>query len=77
MIFPGYDLDEARPIAEQVFTAINHIAVPVDSHQIQLSISVGLSELTADDQTPTDFYQRVDNNLYASKQHGRMRITAQ
>lgn len=56
--------------------AINHIVVPVNDHQIQLSISVGLSELTAHDQTPTDFYQRVDGNLYTSKRNGRMQITA-
>lgn len=76
VIFPGYDLNEARPVAEQLFMAINHIVVPVNDHQIQLSISVGLSELTAHDQTPTDFYQRVDGNLYTSKRNGRMQITA-
>ena len=76
VIFPNYDLTEALAVAEQLFAAINHIAVPVNDHQIQLSISVGLSELAADDQSPTAFYQRVDANLYHSKKHGRMQITA-
>lgn len=76
VIFPNYDLTEALAVAEQLFAAINHIAVPVNDHQIQLSISIGLSELAADDQSPTAFYQRVDDNLYHSKKHGRMQITA-
>jgi len=76
VLFPGYDLDAALPIVNQLFSAINHLSVILDQQKIQLSISVGLATLTPDYQTATEFYDRVDANLYHSKRNGRMQITA-
>lgn len=76
VLFPGYDLDAALPIANQLFSAINHLSVIVDKQRINLSISVGLATLSPDDQNATEFYDRVDANLYHSKRNGRMQITA-
>ncbi|MFC6200384.1 GGDEF domain-containing protein [Lactiplantibacillus nangangensis] len=75
VVFPGYDTATAEPIVRQAFAAVNHLKVQVGEQQIELSISVGLCAMISDDQTPIDFYQRVDQNLYYSKQHGRMQIT--
>ncbi|MBO9164956.1 GGDEF domain-containing protein [Lactiplantibacillus pentosus] len=76
VLFPSYDLTEARLVAEQLFAAVNHLVVPFNGHQIQLSISVGIAQLQPEDTTPTEFYRRVDDNLYAAKKHGRMQIVA-
>ncbi|BDZ31976.1 GGDEF domain-containing protein [Lactiplantibacillus sp. WILCCON 0030] len=75
VVLPGYDTETAEPMVRQIFDAVNHLQVTVETNQIELSISVGLCAMIVDDQTPIDFYQRVDQNLYYSKQHGRMQMT--
>ncbi|AVK61143.1 GGDEF domain-containing protein [Lactobacillus sp. CBA3605] len=75
ILFPGYDLASTRSVVQQIFSALNHIPVNFGNQQIPISISVGVSTLATTDATPTDFYNRVDHNLYHSKRHGRMQIT--
>ncbi|RRK09954.1 GGDEF domain-containing protein [Lactiplantibacillus garii] len=77
VIFPGYDLDASLVIVHQVFNALNHLTVTWKDQRIQLSVSVGVANLSSDDQTATAFYNRVDHNLYQSKRNGRMQVTAQ
>ncbi|MFD1417510.1 GGDEF domain-containing protein [Companilactobacillus keshanensis] len=75
IIFPGYDVEETKTTVNQIFTAINHLEVKSETYNIKISISVGVSEITADDKSSIDFYNRVDQNLYHSKRNGRMQIT--
>ncbi|AVK63734.1 GGDEF domain-containing protein [Lactobacillus sp. CBA3606] len=75
VLFPGYDLASTNQVVRQIFGALNHLTVNFGNQQIPISISVGVSTLTVADATPTDFYNRVDHNLYHSKRHGRMQIT--
>ncbi|MFC6274860.1 diguanylate cyclase [Levilactobacillus tangyuanensis] len=75
IILPGYDLEQTRPIAGQVFHGVQHLVVTYNEIDIQVSISVGVSRLVETDHNPLDFYKRVDANLYHSKQNGRQQIT--
>ncbi|VDG20147.1 GGDEF domain-containing protein [Lactiplantibacillus mudanjiangensis] len=75
ILFPGYDVESTQTIVRQIFIALNHLAVNFGDQQIPISISVGVSAMSKDDLSPTDFYNRVDHNLYHSKRNGRMRIT--
>ncbi|WP_125591155.1 GGDEF domain-containing protein [Companilactobacillus jidongensis] len=75
IIFPGYEIDDTWSIVNQIFIAINHMKVHSDTNQIGISISVGVSEVSSDDKSTIDFYNRVDQNLYHSKRNGRMQIT--
>ncbi|EQM54080.1 diguanylate cyclase [Lactiplantibacillus plantarum EGD-AQ4] len=75
VLFPGYDLISTRAIVRQIFAAVNHLVVKYGDQEIAVSISVGVSTLHQADDSPVDFYNRVDQNLYASKRHGRMRVT--
>jgi len=75
VLFPGYDLESTQTIVRQIFVALNHLDVNFGDQQIPISISVGVSTLTTTDASPTDFYNRVDHNLYHSKRNGRMQIT--
>lgn len=77
ILFSGYDLAGTMPIVQQIFAAVNHMIVKFNDQEIRVSISVGVSQMTTADQTPTDFYNRVDQNLYHSKRNGRMQITMQ
>jgi len=74
--FPGYDLDDTEVIVREIFAALNHLEIPFNGQTINISVSMGVSEAIEKDIVPTDFYNRVDSNLYHSKQNGRMRITA-
>ncbi|APX71936.1 GGDEF domain-containing protein [Companilactobacillus allii] len=75
LIFPSYELADSKVVIEQIFNAINHIEVHSDADLIDITISIGVCELTSDDKSPIDFYNRVDKSLYHSKQNGRMQIT--
>lgn len=75
VLFPGYTLTTAEPIVTQIFSTVNHLRIQTEKTVVQVSLSVGVSEQSPDDKTPIDFYNRVDQNLYHSKRHGRMRIT--
>ncbi len=75
VLFPGYDLVSTRAIVRQIFAAVNHLVVKYGDQEIAVSISVGVSTLHQADDSPVNFYNRVDQNLYFSKRHGRMRVT--
>lgn len=75
VLFPNYDLEGTQAIVEEIFTALNHLKVETDEKEIEISVSMGVSQISNKDVTPNDFYKRVDNNLYYSKKHGRMQIT--
>jgi diguanylate cyclase (GGDEF) domain len=75
VLFPNYDLEGTQAIVEEIFTALNHLKVETDKKEIEISVSMGVSQISNKDVTPNDFYKRVDNNLYYSKKHGRMQIT--
>lgn len=75
VLFPGYDLVSTRAIVRQIFAAVNHLVVKYGDQEIAVSISVGVSTLHQADDSPVDFYNRVDQNLYFSKRHGLMRVT--
>ncbi|MFC6259373.1 GGDEF domain-containing protein [Levilactobacillus fujinensis] len=75
LLFPGYDVTRTNAIVDQIFMAVNHLEIHAGGQVIQVSISVGVSAITGNDQSPMDFYNRVDQNLYHSKRNGRMQVT--
>lgn len=75
ILFPGYTVADTQSVVTQIFLAINHQEILFGNHQLEISISVGVSDLTVSDATPLDFYNRVDKKLYQSKRNGRMQIT--
>jgi len=76
LLFPDYRLAATQATVAQIFNAVNHLKVIAGGAQIEPTISVGVTELRAIDAEPLDFYNRVDQNLYHSKQNGRMQITS-
>lgn len=77
VLFPGYDLASTQVIVRQIFEAVNHLVIKYEDQEISVSISVGVSTLHQADGSRVDFYNRVDQNLYFSKRHGRMRVTVE
>ncbi|WP_238333932.1 GGDEF domain-containing protein [Companilactobacillus halodurans] len=76
IIFPDYDLAAAKKVCDEIFQVLNHLEIKLKSNTIHISISMGISEIAIQDKKPTDFYNRVDKNLYYSKRHGRKQVTA-
>lgn len=75
IILPNCDLERARPVAQTVFDAVDDLEILYNETTLHVTISVGVSGLSAADHNPLDFYKRVDANLYHSKEHGRRQIT--
>lgn len=75
VIFPNYKLDETENIIQDIFEAVNHATTEYNGETIQLTISVGVSEIDDNDVSTNDFYSRVDEALYHSKRGGRREIT--
>ncbi|AVK61180.1 hypothetical protein C5Z25_05120 [Lactobacillus sp. CBA3605] len=48
-----------------------------EGHHIKVTISIGITQLVATDQTIDDTYRRADENLYQSKHAGRDAITVE
>lgn len=75
ILCPGYDVAAASDLATQIFEAVNQLTVHTAAQDIAVTLSVGVSAVLVTDKSPMDFYNRVDRNLYYSKQHGRHQIT--
>lgn len=67
VLFPNYDLEGTQAIVEEIFTALNHLKVETDEKEIEISVSMGVSQISNKDVTPNDFYKRFDNNFITLK----------
>lgn len=77
IIFPNYDLQSTESIVNKIFEALNNLTVESNKKNIKITVSVGVSAISKKDETPNEFYDRVDKNLYHSKENGRKQITAE
>lgn len=66
-VCPGIDLETAETVAKKVFVAINGHKFP---KQLRVTISLGLSEFTAN-HTLDSILVEVDQKMYQAKQAGR------
>lgn len=77
ILLPDYDLAMSRAVAQRVFDGVKNLHIAYNDVDIQVTVSVGVSELQEADHNPLDFYKRVDANLYRSKKNGRKQITVE
>lgn len=70
VILPGDQATEAQKTAERVRAAIQATTFPIDGRDLKVTISGGLTQVTATD-TPEAMLKRADEALYASKAAGR------
>lgn len=75
ILLPNYKLSEIDSITQEVFTAINNSQFNFNNQTVDVSVSVGSSEIRENDLNSDEFFNRVDDALYHSKRNGRMRIT--
>jgi diguanylate cyclase (GGDEF)-like protein len=64
-------LDGAKIIAEKVRKIIDDEVFTYNSISVNLTISIGISELNKDNTTIEDLYKKADKQLYFAKKNGR------
>ncbi len=75
LVFPDSSSAEVLPILIHAWRAVRSSEFVYDKDKINITVSLGLTELVDDDKSPDDLYKRADNSLYTSKKHGRDAIT--
>jgi len=73
LLLAATSLQEAIPQAERICHEIAHSTWPEVAADIRITISIGLTEIQADDQ-PQDAIVRADTALYTAKRNGRNRV---
>lgn len=74
ILMPGTALDGARTLSEQLRVWIAQHPLHCGDHQITYSVSMGVTELSAGDDSPDQVLARVDAALYRAKELGRDRV---
>ena len=72
-LLPGTDLAGAYILAERLRKLIENMVTPCQENNIKVTISLGVSQMTAEDSVET-FLKRADEALYQAKNTGRNRV---
>ena len=67
-------LDEAKIIAEKVRKTIEDGSFTYNTTSVDLTVSIGISELNIEKTTIEDIYKKSDEQLYIAKKNGRNRV---
>ena len=77
VVLPDTDLAHARLIAERIRLAISSQTFQSYADgDLQLTASLGVAELAAEDETTEDFVQRAGDRTRTAKQEGRNRVSS-
>jgi diguanylate cyclase (GGDEF)-like protein/PAS domain S-box-containing protein len=74
VLLPCTDRDTAVRIAEKLRQAISTHALKVNSSEVAVTVSIGVSEVRASDLHHAEVLERADVALYDAKQSGRNRM---
>jgi len=75
IVFAGYTADEAREAITGIAQTVRESRFHHNDKDIDISISVGVTQMLSSDDSQVAVYKRADDNLYYSKQHGRDQVT--
>ncbi|WP_051907119.1 GGDEF domain-containing protein [Secundilactobacillus oryzae] len=75
IVFPDTTVDEAFQVITNCWRVVRETPFNYRQTDIDITISVGVADMIVDDQSPNDMYQRADESLYLSKEHGRDAVT--
>lgn len=74
ILMPSTTGEEATTSAERLRKHMATKSIPADKGIFHITISLGVTELNADDTTPDKLLKRVDEALYQAKSGGRDRV---
>ncbi|MFD1550214.1 GGDEF domain-containing protein [Levilactobacillus fuyuanensis] len=75
IIFDNYTVSQAREHVDAIAQSVREAEFQHAGKTIDISISVGITQLKIDDGSQVDLYRRADESLYYSKRHGRDQVT--
>ena len=61
-------------MVDRLRKSISEIELPADHADLQFTVSIGITNLTAGDESMTTVMQRADQALYQAKSAGRNRV---
>jgi diguanylate cyclase (GGDEF)-like protein len=73
-VFPGCAPDMAMQVAERLQRMIQQLSFSHDDKTFGITVSQGLTSLTAEDQSLDGLYARADAAMYEAKRQGKNRI---
>lgn len=74
IILPATDHDGAMEVLQRLKTRISHQVSLVERETVSLTISIGVTDVSEDDESVDDALRRADKALYTAKKLGRNRI---
>jgi len=76
LVLPETGLDGAKILAERLRQAVEAEPVDAEGQRLNISISLGVTELRDDTEDYQQLIAEADSGLYQSKENGRNRVTA-
>ncbi len=74
IILPGVKKEEAIMVAERLRKVISKHRVKVDSTDVKVTASFGVSEISDSTEEPEDILREADKNLYQAKRTGKDKV---
>ncbi len=74
MLLPVTDAFEAMSLAERLRALLEKHPMKMGQGEIPLTVSLGVTELDQEDESPEQVLERADNALYQAKKNGRNRV---
>lgn len=68
-------LEGARVVAEKIRSVVENEVFDYDSTPLQVTVSIGISELDKHNTTADELYKESDKKLYIAKEGGRNRVS--
>ena len=73
-VFPGCTPDMAMQVAERLQREIQRLSFSHDDQTFGITVSQGLTSLTAEDESVDSLFARADAAMYEAKRQGKNRI---
>lgn len=67
-------LEKARQLAQELCTKVEQFPFPWEDRIFTVGVSIGLSQIDDNDQSPSKVIERADAACYSAKQSGRSRV---
>jgi diguanylate cyclase (GGDEF)-like protein/PAS domain S-box-containing protein len=74
VILPQTDIGEGTAVAERLRSTLAGLAVEVGAETVAFTVSMGVTQVRAGDQTVEEVLNRADEALYKAKRMGRNRV---
>ena len=77
MLLPETNLQQALIVGERIQQMWAQTPVNLDGELIHSTVSIGVAEVSPDDESFDDLLQRADKMLYKAKETGRNKVVAE